>query len=165
MSEVWKAISGHEGYEVSDQGRVRCWRPIPWNAKPPAAPRILKPRRGTNGYLSVILGFKGPTRSVHTLVAEAFVRGRAPGFQAAHSNGDKDDNRATNLSWKTPKENHADKIRHGTHGRSLTPEKVNAIRAEYQPGVMTQEDLAIKYGTTQSTVSKIVLRQRWGSVA
>ena len=160
MIEVWKPIEGFEGYEVSEQGRVRCWRAKGF-APPPPDPRIVKPRRGTNGYLNVILGYKGPTKMIHRLVAEAFVEGQEDGLQVAHENGVKTDNRATNLSWKTMVDNQRDKLVHGTNGKTLTMELVQGIREAYQPGVTTQEQVAAKFGITQAAVSKIIREQRW----
>jgi hypothetical protein len=91
-----------------------------------------------------------------------------PGYHAAHANGDSLDNRAENLSWKTPKENEADKIAHGTSNRGdrqwnskLTLEKVIRIREEYAKGGVTQRDIAVKYGISQPTVSEIVNRRKW----
>jgi hypothetical protein len=55
--ERWLPIAGAPGYEVSDLGRVRCWRPRNRIAHAPAEPRMLKPLlRG--GYYCVRLGGK-----------------------------------------------------------------------------------------------------------
>ena len=158
--EEWKPIPGYDGYEVSSLGRVRCWRKWGFRAATDV-PRVLKPKGGPSRYLSVILGYRGPSREIHRLVAEQFVPGRGLGLEVAHENGNKHDNRASNLRWKTRKENQKDKLRHGTHGKTLTPNVVVSIREEYSSGVVTQKELAMKYGTTQSTVSKIINKQRW----
>jgi hypothetical protein len=51
---------------------------------------------------------------VHHLVLEAFVGPRPAGHEAAHGDGDKTNNALANLRWATPKENAADRYRHGT---------------------------------------------------
>jgi transposase-like protein len=51
---------------------------------------------------------------VHHLVLAALLRPRPAGYQAAHGDGNKLNNTAANLRWATPKENNADKLRHGT---------------------------------------------------
>lgn len=70
------------------------------------------------------------------------------------------------LSWKTPKENQADRLAHGTHGRGerntaakLTESEAKEIMA--LKGQLPQRKIAVKYGISQSTVSKIQLGKRW----
>ena len=84
-------------YEVSDQGRVR-------NAH---TGLILKPGTDRNHYLIINLCYKGErqTKSIHNLVATAFVPGWREGLQVNHKNGVKTDNRAENLEWVTQSEN------------------------------------------------------------
>lgn len=92
MSEQWKDIEGHPGYEVSSLGRIRRGATIlrPWAAK-------------NTGYLQVDLA--GCRRSVHRLVAFAFCPGKRPGLIVNHRNGARSDDRASNLEWVTPSEN------------------------------------------------------------
>jgi hypothetical protein len=54
------------------------------------------------------------TAHLHRLVCEAY-HGPAPSpiHHAAHWDGDKENNSASNLRWATPQENEADKVRHG----------------------------------------------------
>jgi DNA-binding MarR family transcriptional regulator len=131
-------------------------------------------RKGTRvsatGYEFVSLRAYGKNNicSVHSVVLTTFIGPRPSGKQAAHNNNKRDDNRLTNLSWKTSKENNADKIRHGTlprgekHPRSkLTNEQVQAIRATYAIGKSTLAQLAEAYGVVLSTIHKIVSGQKW----
>lgn len=48
---------------------------------------------------------RGKTRSVHRLVAEAFLGPRPPKCEVLHLNHDPADNRASNLKWGTRGEN------------------------------------------------------------
>lgn len=165
MTEVWKEIPNFPGYEVSDLGRVRCWRP--WGfRRVTGEPRIVKAKgHGTKRYLAVVLGYRGPTKEIHRLVAELFVPGRSPGLDAAHQNGNKHDNRAANLRWKTRQENVGDKRRHGTWGRKLSIDDVREIRRLYATGQFTQVEVGTMFGITQGTVGKIVRHVSWQEAA
>lgn len=162
--EEWEEIPEAPGYEISNLGNVRCWRPIPWNGPAPTVPRPVKRKRNRAGYPFVHLGYKGRTPMVHRLVAETFVPGRMPGLEVAHSDGDKQNCRADNLRWTTRKDNHADKRKHGTWGRKITEEQVKEIRALYDRGDLTQKEIGSRFDITQATVSKIIRGDRWGTV-
>lgn len=63
-----------------------------------------------NGYLQVHLrnaaaDKRSKMANVHRLVADAFVPNPARYSQINHKNGNKQDNRAENLEWCTPKQN------------------------------------------------------------
>jgi hypothetical protein len=71
------------------------------------------------------------------------------------------------LAWKTPAENEADKVEHGTvalgerHGHSkLTIDQVRRIRSMVSDG-NAQSDVAISFGVHQVTVSDIVTGRTW----
>ena len=98
-NEIWhKCEVPYTRYEVSNQGRVR-------NA---LTDQVLRPRKQRNGYLRVVLYYKGLGKEcyIHNLVATAFVEGWREGLQVNHKNGVKTDNRAENLEWVTSSENH-----------------------------------------------------------
>lgn len=106
MSEVWKTISGHPGYEVSCRGRVRSVHGIivrSNGANLTRNGRILKPQI-RQGYERVRLGH-GPYLTVHSLVAAAFIGERPDGLQVNHINHRRDDNRVENLEYVTPSKN------------------------------------------------------------
>ncbi len=96
-------IPGHEGYEVSDHGRVRNARTL----------HVLSPGRGK--YLQVTLGNRAKNKYVHHLVLMAFVGPRPDGMECLHRNSDNYDNRLENLHWGTSSENKHDVVRNGTH--------------------------------------------------
>ena len=87
-------------YEVSSLGRVRHARR--------KQPLVLKERK--NGYLKFNADIKGKPKSfeVHRQVALSFCEGWREGLQVNHKDGNKHNNRATNLEWVTASEN----IRH-----------------------------------------------------
>ena len=109
-AEEWRPVVGFDGYEVSDQGRVRSWK---WKQV-----RVLTGRRhGRCGHVDVhISGPGGKSRPfVHRLVMEAFVGPKPPGLETRHLDGDPTNNRLSNLRYGTVSENQLDSVRHGTH--------------------------------------------------
>lgn len=95
VNETWKIIDDYPNYEVSDQGNVRY----------AATKHIRSLNHSPAGYPQIDLYPGGKTRTVHTLVAEAFLGGKHPGMHVNHKNGNKSDNRLCNLEWVTPGEN------------------------------------------------------------
>ena len=59
------------------------------------------------------------TRTVHSLVAEAFIGARPEGMEICHSDGDPTNNHLDNLRYGTPSDNTLDKVRHGTHNNAV----------------------------------------------
>ncbi|MFE0413620.1 HNH endonuclease signature motif containing protein [Streptomyces tendae] len=96
------------GYYVTDDGRV-------WSAK--GRGRWLKGSPNPGGYLIVGLYRAGKERRwrIHSLVAEVFYGPRPAGLDVCHNNGDRTDNRASNLRYGTRAENARDSVTHGTH--------------------------------------------------
>lgn len=117
ITEKWLPVVGHEGYEVSDHGRVRSVSRTFINAggrRHRVTGRVLKGGLDTYGYPIVSLhGVK--TRTVHQLVLEAFCGPKPLGMQTRHLNDVKTDNRLINLAYGTQSENEQDKLRNGLH--------------------------------------------------
>lgn len=89
--------------------------------------------------------------------------------EAAHSCGKGHEGcvNKRHLSWKTPVENAADKVAHGTTGRGeqcpvskLTEANVLEIRRLTASGI-TQRTIAAQFGIDQSTVSDIKRGKSW----
>lgn len=121
MEERWVPIPDYESrYEVSDQGRVRSLDRVvdrEGQGSYLLKGRVLKQTKsGPAGkqYLHVSLG-SANSRKVHRLVLLAFVGPCPPGMEACHNNGDRFDNRLSNLRWDTRSANNLDKNAHGTN--------------------------------------------------
>lgn len=95
--DTWCPVACHPEYEVSDQGRVRRTQ----------TGRVLKGRLTRKGYRIVDLCVGGvhDDKTVHSLVAAAFLGPRPIGLSIDHVSGVKTDNRAVNLEYVTASEN------------------------------------------------------------
>lgn len=82
----WLRVKGLPSYEVSDGGEVRRNN------------RKLRLHHRKDGYVQVMLG-RGRTRTVHRLVAEAFIPNPQNKPMVNHINRDRSDNRVENLEW------------------------------------------------------------------
>lgn len=106
--DVWQPIPDFQGlYEASKSGEIRSIARIDKRGKPWPT-RTLKPfRDGKKGYVAVCLLKDGvPTRAkVHRVIASVFVPNPRSAPQVNHINGDRSDNRASNLEWCTGSEN------------------------------------------------------------
>lgn len=132
MNEIWKAVEGHEGYEVSSLGNVRSY----WRSGHKGLfdkPRAIQQAIGSHGY--PVANLKGAVRCVHELVCIAFHGPKFEGFEVAHRDGTRINNNAENLRWATREENIQDCFLHKTLGRGelarnvkLTIEQVREIR-------------------------------------
>ena len=145
MAPEWREIPGYPGYEASEDGRVRSaerecanYAPTSRTGRRRVPAKELKPHlHAAKGRLQYTMSFDGSlvTRGAHVLVCLAFHGPRPPGQQVRHLDGDKTNNRASNLRWGTLRENKDDVIRHGVfkgerHPKAkLTAAEVAAIRA------------------------------------
>lgn len=94
-SEDWRTVEGFPNYEISSLGQIR-------NV---STRTILRPARNPqNGRLYVFLPGRR-TLYLHKAVAAAFLPPQPPGHELDHNDGNKRNNRATNLEWVTHAEN------------------------------------------------------------
>lgn len=165
LIEEWRPIEGWP-YEASSLGRIR--RAVASRSSP--AGRIMRTAPHSAGYRSVALCKDGKPRTflVHRLVCIAFL-GPAPSadHQVAHWDGDKTNNRATNLRWADQLENESDKIRHGRTprgerqgGARLTTAEVLKIKSLLAEGG-SQSAIARSYGVSVSAIHEIRKGRSW----
>lgn len=106
--EEWRPTPSNHRYEASSRGRVR-------NASTWVVKRTPIATRG--GYPIAMLwdGTKDYSKTVHSLVMEAFAGPRPEGCEIRHLNGNPADNSIGNLAYGTRSENVQDAVLHGTH--------------------------------------------------
>lgn len=102
MEEIWKTIPDLPRYAISNKGRLR-------NID---TGKILKTRISKLGYEEVTISYNKIQyfRSIHRLVAQAFIPNQENKPEVNHIDENKLNNHITNLEWSTRKEN----INHGT---------------------------------------------------
>lgn len=153
--ENWKPILGYEGcYEVSDHGRVRSLaRKDTYGSGRPVSQRILKISMGgcRPGFRYPQVTLRRRSQLVHSLVMQAFVGPPPPGMQVCHKDGNRLNNKLSNLRYGTSRSNADDRAKHGrwkpvgTKGEAhpnskVTEDEVRAIRAwpYRKPGLRKQ---------------------------
>ena len=171
----YKQIPSCPDYWVDARGEVLNYRG-----------RQLAQQVTEKGYCRVHLSINGETKSksVHSLVAEAFIGPRPKGMEVCHKNGIRSDNTPENLRYATKKENEADKVVHGTvasgdrngarlhpekrpkgslHGKSkLTEDDVVEIKKVLSLGNLRMgAELAKKFNVSISTISNINKGKVW----
>lgn len=162
MSE-WRQIPSFQEYEASDDGCVRrrdslrparVWK---WERY-----WLVQLRRGPNNWM---------TRSLHRVVAEAFL-GPPPTqqHQAAHNDGDVDNNAVSNLRWATPRENVADRNRHGTspvgerNGRAICSEAAVLLARRLRATGLSFAKIGKRIGVSKRQAMRICRREQWKGV-
>lgn len=161
-TEQWLPIAGWDGmYSVSNLGRVRSEARVVTYAsgkRQTVRQRILREATKRSGHRSVQLHRGGVRRRLHThrLVAFEFIGPPpSPLHEVAHNDGDPSHNEVGNLRWATRRDNHMDKVAHGTHNRGnqhpnhkVTDAQVRRIRGDARPN----KAIAAEYGIAWQTV-------------
>lgn len=167
----WKDIKDFEGmYQVSNIGAVRSLERLVNNkqGKRKVNGGLLKPQLTHKGYLKVFLrkDNKSYPKVIHRLVAEAFVDNLENKPEINHIDGDKTNNRSTNLEWCTRQENIQHSLENGLGSRTpaakLTKEQVKEIKQ-----LLTNESCASigrKYGVSRHTIADIKKGKSWKNV-
>lgn len=162
----YRDVVGFPGYLVGDDGAV-------WSSLTPRGPggewHELAGGKCKDGYRKVILCCCGVRsyKRVHILVLEVFVGPCPKGMTCAHDNGVRTDNRLSNLSWKTQKENVADKQRHGTaqvgdkHPKSILTEKIVLHMRSLRRIGWSIADIATYFGVKQVTATAAIIGRNW----
>lgn len=145
-------IENYPKYFVSSDGIVASIKYNEW--------RDLKFTLTSDGYQRVPLCKNGKCRHflVHTLVAEAFIGPKPPGYQVNHKDGNVKNNNYTNLEYCTPKEN----IRHAIETGLWDPGKAARRKVSCSNGKSynSMKAAAIDTGVAHSTVYLICIGSR-----
>jgi HNH endonuclease len=166
----WKTISDYPDFEVSDEGQVRYkggWQTSSRCEKAwPRQPYLVSFSADKDGYLKVRLskGGRRIKKTVHRLVAEAFIPRKPGKLQVNHLDGVKTNNHLSNLEWVDSKGNHHHRrhvllknIGEACGASKLTEEQVRAIRAA--PG--SHEQISKLFGVSRPNIGYIMNRKTW----
>lgn len=117
--EEWRDVEEFKGrYQVSNFGRVRSLQDHLGRKRH----KMLAMHPSTTSYylyVKLYAGGKMHNRSVHRLVAKAFVANPDGKPMVNHKDGNKRNNHASNLEWVTCSENHSHAVSNGL--RSMEP--------------------------------------------
>ena len=177
----------YEGYGADEEGNIYCrrsWRPIhnergvitgqtiflsdKWRKLKNSKYKINK--NGNRQYSQVSLSINSvvQTKKVHKLIALAFIPNPNNFSFVCHKDGNPDNNKVENLYWGTPKQNQADRIKHGTmcYGEQNSLAKLNnntviILRKIYATNKFSKTDLAEIAGVSLSSLSKMLTFQTW----
>jgi hypothetical protein len=174
----WKAIPNYEDlYEVSSDGQVRslgrvvgCISKWGTEAELNCKPVLMKPYTHDNGYKTVILFDKASnrkSRTIHSLVAQAFIGPRLKNLVVRHLDGNSFNNDISNLDYGTHKDNMQDAVRHGTApigeknpAAKLSETTVLDIRNRCALGVTTKE-MVVEFKMTKEAINNITAGRSW----
>ena len=128
MQEIWKDVEGYEGlYQVSNLGNVKSIPRVIKSSlkhqnKVLRKGRLLKQSLNHNGYPQIVLKILGKCycKRVHRLVAEVFIPNPNNYPQINHIDGNKLNNKVSNLEWCTAKQNIIHAFKEGLY---KTPKK------------------------------------------
>lgn len=156
MREEWKTIEGTKNLEISSQGNIRY-----------IDGRIKKTDSDAEGYrrTSILIGGKYTRIRIHNLVAKAFIPNPFNKRFVNHKNGNKADNRVSNLEWCTPRENSLLAIKNGQFCKNKRYEKIVAVNVRTNETTIykTQGEAARVIGITDSEVNKVLKNKRKSS--
>ena len=116
----WRSVVGHSGYEVSSDGQVRSVERAVVHKDGRVRRfkgKLLSPGIASNGYPTVAIG-KHNSRTVHSLVAEAFIGPCPEGMEVLHADDDRTNPRLENLSYGTRSRNLRDAYARGRRCRA-----------------------------------------------
>lgn len=137
VAEEWKDVPGTGGvYQVSSAGNIRSWTKIKQGSN-------MTPNPVRGGHLMVRIGYPDGTkrqRSVHSLVAEAFLGPMPEGCDLIrHLDDNPANNALANIAYGTRSENARDSVSNGTHNHGSkthcdSGHEFNKENTYYRPG-------------------------------
>ncbi len=165
--ELWRPIPGYEQkYHISDRGRIMIVR---YKGSPVSKIKKLGPDK--DGYPRTTLYANGyKNYRVHRLVLLAFIGACPSGAEAAHLDGDPNNNALSNLAYISHRENIHHRIGHGTAPigercpwAALNEQSVREIREFCIPHsrVHGVSAMARKFGVSRRAIQFARNRRNW----
>ncbi len=165
---VWKDIPNCGGsYIISSEGivkRVKGNR----NLRGQEVPHVVGPSDNGAGYM--VHCIQGKMHYLHRLVASLFIGDPSDPMQVNHMDGDKTNNKVSNLEWVSPSDNiahaHKGRLMRGKGQKQSTYDR-KTIEVVYREVVYLGRGVgktATKYGMPRTTLSSIVNKRSWVEV-
>lgn len=155
----WRPVPGYPGFFASDAGVLVG-----------PSGRSLRPMVNDEGYLYVeAKGCRPRKLRVNRAVLLAFVGQPPRGHEGRHVNGNRTDNRLSNLLWGTPKQNARDKRMHGTmacgerNGAAKLSDGQLKELLEMKPRPSLRA-LGKRYHVSHETIRQALERGRWSEL-
>jgi predicted XRE-type DNA-binding protein len=162
---MWHKLKEYPMYEISANGEIRHIK----------SKRLKKTRINDFGYLVVSINqlAKPKMRRVHNLLAQAFIDNPNNYTHINHIDGNKLNNKLSNLEWCNILQNNQHAFKLGLidntgekNGMSkLTKEKVIEIKKLLKSGDLSQYKIANLFNVSRSCVLKIHLCKTWNHVS
>lgn len=169
--EIEKQIRGYEGlYSVRQDGTVKSLartRSMGRSRIAKVKERILKQHdSGESMQVNLSKNGKSSTKTVHSLVFDAFIGEERSGLVICHNDGDYKNNNLENLRLDTQQGNIDDRRKHGNEvwGEKHRWTKLTADQARYalsMKGIKTQRELADELDVHIATIGKIHCGKNW----
>jgi hypothetical protein len=173
ICEEWRSVPEFIGYEVSSFGRVRSTNRLSGKRRGLIKGKELVQTPNRGGYPEVRLfkDSKSTAKVVHRLVANAFIPNDYSKSQVNHKDGNKLNNKASNLEWMNNSENqkHAYKLGlqpskagESNNKATITDKDVTKLKLLYNSGKTTKE-VSELIGVNLSIVRHIIYGRTWKS--
>jgi len=175
MEEIWKDVKGYEGYyQISNLGRVKSLARKVYRKNGQIvnrSERILKPYLMGDGYLSLCFRVENKISKqyVHRVVAKNFLEKPDYANCVNHIDGNKQNNKLSNLEWVNHVENHAHAVRIGlinnkgenSSTAKFTNKEANLIRIFYETRRFSRKEIASLLGVSETCIAQIVSGVRY----
>jgi len=157
-AEIWKALPGVQGVEVSTFGKVRTLDRLVSSESGTyfTEGKVLKQYDNGYGYLIANIPVDGKyvTKRVHRLVAQAFIKNPNNLPQVNHRDCDRTNNNVENLEWcdntynSQYREKYGEALGHPLFAINLTTLEVSKFRSQHEAGRTL--------GVEQTSISKVI---------
>lgn len=137
-NEIWIQVTDYDDYYISSLGRVKS---IKYNKD-----RYLKPSDNGKGYKNIILykNSVGKSHYIHRLVALAFLQNDLNLSEVNHIDGDKSNNKLSNLEWLSSSDNKKHAFKIGLMSNTLEAMKHNVKIATAATALLPRTDKQLK---------------------